>query len=97
MSKLLHVSASPRGERSESLAIARTFLQTLADLHPDVQIEEWSLWDGTLPAFGPDAVAAKYAVFGGVDHTPEQASAWAEVRDIFQRLGDDERGGRAQL
>jgi FMN-dependent NADH-azoreductase len=86
MSKLLHVSASPRGERSESLAIARTFLETVAEFHDDVEVEEWDLWDGALPAFGPDAVAAKYAVFGGVGHTPEQTAAWAEVRDTYQRL-----------
>lgn len=90
MSKMLHISASPRAEVSESLAIARTFLQTVADLHPDVEIEEWDLWDGTLPAFGPDAVAAKYAVFAGADHTSEQAAAWAEIRDTYDRLNSVE-------
>src|SRR4051812_1409749 len=86
MSRLLHISASPRGERSESLAIAQTFLQVVAEMHPDVEIDEWDLWDGTLPAFRPDAVAAKYAIFAGADHTPEQAAAWAEVRATFDRL-----------
>jgi FMN-dependent NADH-azoreductase len=88
MSKMLHISASPRGERSESLAIARTFLEVVADLHPDVEVEEWDLWDGSLPGFGPDAVSAKYAVFAGADHTPEQATAWTEVRETFSRLND---------
>ena len=86
MSKMLHISASPRAERSESLAIARAYLETVAELHPDVEIEEWDLWDGTLPAFGPDAVAAKYAVFAGADHTPEEEAAWDEVRDTYGRL-----------
>ena len=31
MTKLLHISASPRGEKSQSLAIARTFLDTFRD------------------------------------------------------------------
>jgi len=86
MLKLLHISASPRAESSESLSIARTFMATVAELHPDVEIEEWDLWDGTLPAFGPDAIAAKYAVFAGADHTPEQVAAWDEVRETFERL-----------
>ena len=86
MSRLLHISASPRAERSESLAIARTFLQSVADLYPPVEIEEWDLWDGALSAFGPDAVAAKYAVFAGAEHTPEQIAAWAQVRATFDRL-----------
>ena len=53
MSTLLHISASPRGAASESLAIAATFLDAYRDTHPDDEIVEWDLWDGTLPAFGP--------------------------------------------
>ena len=65
MTKLLHVSASPRGERSESRAIARTFLATFRETHPDAEVDEFDLWDGTLPAFGPDAAAAMMAIFAG--------------------------------
>jgi hypothetical protein len=36
MPSLLHVSASPRGAASESLAIARTFLDALHDERPEV-------------------------------------------------------------
>jgi len=86
MPVLLHISASPRGEESHSLAIARTFLEVLADERPDVEVDHWDLWDGTLPQFGPDAVAGKYAIFAGLDHTSAQASAWAEVRRTFDRL-----------
>ena len=39
MRKLLHVSASPRGPRSESLAIAETFLDAFRETHPDVEVE----------------------------------------------------------
>ena len=49
MTTLLHISASPRGQRSESLAIAATFLDELRATHPDVTVEYWDLWDGTLP------------------------------------------------
>ena len=86
MSRLLHISASPRGERSESLAIATTFLATFGDTSPDVEVETWDLWDGSLPQFGADAAAGKYAVFAGADHTPEQAAAWAAVRRTFDRF-----------
>ena len=52
MSRLLHVSASPRGAASESLAIAGTFLDAYREVHGDV-VDHFDLWDGTLPAFGP--------------------------------------------
>jgi FMN-dependent NADH-azoreductase len=86
MSRLLHISASPRGDASESLGIADAFLQVIRDEHPQVEIEVWDLWDGTLPAFGADAAAGKYAVFSGTEHTPQQAAAWAAVRATFERF-----------
>ena len=86
MSKLLHISASPRGERSKSLRIARTFLATFRDTHPDVEVEELDLWDGTLPAFGPDAAAAKMAIFAGEEPQGAAAEAWAAATATFRRF-----------
>jgi FMN-dependent NADH-azoreductase len=86
VSKLLHVAASPRGENSESLAIANTFLDVVASERGDVEIDTWDLWDGGLPAFGTDAAAGKYAVFAGAEQTPQQARAWEAVRATFDRL-----------
>ena len=63
MPSLLHVSASPRGAESESLAIAHTFLGALQDKRPDVSIDTFDLWDGSLPEFGPAAAAAKTFIF----------------------------------
>src|SRR6478609_6370898 len=86
MTTLLHISASPRGQHSESLAIAATFLDELRATHPDVTVEHWDLWDGTLPEFGPPAAAAKMAIFGGADPEGDEATAWRAARDTFERF-----------
>ena len=86
MTKLLHLSASPRGERSESLAIAATFLDAFRTAHPEVAVETYDLWDGTLPAFGPDAAAAKMAVFAGQEPAGAAAAAWAAAGATFRRF-----------
>ena len=86
MTTLLHISASPRGERSESLAVAQTFLDVYADTHPETTIETWDLWDGSLPEFGPAAAHAKMAVFAGADPEGDQASAWRAARTTFERF-----------
>lgn len=83
---LLHVSASPRGGRSESLAIADAFLDGYRAAHPHHRVETWDLWDGSLPAFGPDAAAAKMAVFAGADPEGPQAVAWRAATRAFERL-----------
>ncbi|MET0418333.1 MAG: NAD(P)H-dependent oxidoreductase [Actinoplanes sp.] len=81
--KLLHIAASPRGGRSESRALAATFLGALGD---DVEIDEYDLWDGTLPAFGPDAAAAKMAVFAGDEPAGPAKEAWDAARATFERF-----------
>ncbi|HEU5267915.1 MAG TPA: NAD(P)H-dependent oxidoreductase [Jatrophihabitans sp.] len=89
--RLLHIAASPRGARSESLSIAETFLTTFADVHPEIEIETFDLWDGTLPAFGPDAAAAKMAVFAGTDPQGAEAQAWAAATDTFRSFDAADR------
>jgi FMN-dependent NADH-azoreductase len=91
MSRLLHVSASPRGAASESLALAREFLDAFAATHPDVEIDEFDLWDGTLPQFGPAAAGAKMAVFAGEQPTGEGAAAWRAAEATFRRLDAADR------
>ena len=53
MPSLLHVSASPRGAASESLAIARTFLDALRDRRPEMTIEHLRPVGRQPPPFGP--------------------------------------------
>jgi FMN-dependent NADH-azoreductase len=89
--RLLHISASPRGAASESLRIAETFLDTYADTNPEVEIETFDLWDGSLPAFGPPAAAAKMAVFAGADPEGDEAAAWAAAVETFRRFDAADR------
>jgi len=91
MTRLLHISASPRGAASASLAIADEFARAYAQANPDHVIEHWDLWDGTLPDFGPAAVSAKMTVFGGEDPTGAAAAAWDRVHDTFARLDRADR------
>lgn len=86
MRTLLHISASPRGEASESLALASEFLDELGARRPDLTVETWDLWDGTLPEFGPAAAQAKMAVFAGEEPAGAAAVAWADAKAAFERF-----------
>ncbi|MBG0831085.1 NAD(P)H-dependent oxidoreductase [Planomonospora sp. ID67723] len=86
--RLLHISASPRGPESVSLAIAAEFLDVYRRANPGAEIGHFDLWDGTLPAFGPEATAAKMAVFGG--GLPE-GDAWAAAVRTFERFNAYDR------
>jgi FMN-dependent NADH-azoreductase len=86
MTTLLHVSASPRGASSDSLALADAFLDTYRHAHPDVTVEHLDLFDGTLPTFGRLAAEAKMAAFGGGEPSAEQQGEWDTARAVFDRF-----------
>jgi FMN-dependent NADH-azoreductase len=86
MTSLLHISASPRGEASESLALARTFLDSYRAMRPDVTVEHWDLWDGSLPSFGADGAGAKMRIFAGEEPVGPQETAWHRARLTFERF-----------
>jgi FMN-dependent NADH-azoreductase len=91
MTRLLHISASPLGEESESLALAETFLSTYQHINPHDQVVSWDLWDDSVPEFGPAAAAAKMAVFAGADLSSAEAAAWRDVVTTFERFDDADR------
>jgi FMN-dependent NADH-azoreductase len=86
MTSLLHISASPRGEASESLALARAFLDSYRAVRPDVVVEHWDLWDGSLPTFGPDGAGAKMRIFAAEEPVGPQETAWHRARLTFDRF-----------
>jgi len=90
MTRLLHISSSPRGDSSESLRIASVFTEVYRDTHPDDTVEHWDLWDGSLPHFAIGA-RAKMTVFGGGTPTGAEADAWAAARRTFERLDAADR------
>jgi FMN-dependent NADH-azoreductase len=89
--RLLHLSASPRGEASASRRIADAYVAAYAAAHPDHAIDTWDLWDGSLPAFGPSAAGAKMTVFGGGTPQDAQAAAWRAAREAFERFDAADR------
>lgn len=91
MTTLLHISASPRGAASESLALAEILIGAYREANPGGAVEHWDLWDGSLPEFGPEAAHAKMAVFGGEVFTDEQAAKWREIESTFARFNNADR------
>ena len=86
MSKLLYVISSPRGELSESRAIADEFLDAYQRSDPSVEVDLLDLWNEPLPAYGGDGVAAKMAVFAGQTPAGNAAAAWTDVERVFARF-----------
>jgi len=82
MAKILHILASPRGDRSASTTVAKEFLAAYKAKHPGDTVETLDIWKADLPAFDGDALNAKYAVMSGQNFTEGQKQAWDEVTKI---------------
>jgi FMN-dependent NADH-azoreductase len=86
MNRMLHISASPRRQDSESIAIAETLLEAYRETHPDHVVDTYDLWDGTLPEFGPNAAAAKMSALADLELEGDQAAAWQGAVATFDRF-----------
>lgn len=83
---LLHVEASPRGERSASLAVAHAFLDAWRARHPDAVVDVLNVWETELPPFDGAAIEAKHAGLEGRERTPEQVEAWDQIGALADRF-----------
>ena len=86
MRNLLYVNASPRGEKSESRAIADAFLAEVLEREPDTPLDVMDLWSEPLPVFGGQGVEAKMTVFAGQEPTGDAGDAWDQARAVYERF-----------
>ena len=91
MASLLHIHASPKGERSASLRLANVFLDELRRLDPELEISRLDLFHDPLPEFGVDAAIAKFAPLFGETRTAAEEDAWAGVLAQIARLDAADR------
>jgi len=83
MSKLLYIQASPRIERSYSIAAADAFVSAYKQANPKDEVVTMNLFQKDLPAFDGLAVQAKYTILHGLKHTPEERAAWKKVEEVI--------------
>jgi FMN-dependent NADH-azoreductase len=86
MAKLLYIEASPRKDRSHSIAVANAFLDAYAAAHPDDTIDRLDLWAEPLPAFDGAMLDAKYAILHGNQPSAAEQAAWSEVERVVERF-----------
>ena len=88
MQKLLYIEASPRKDRSHSIKVAQSFLQTITRNHPDVKVDTLDLWNLDLPEFDNETINAKYSVLSGQNPEGEEQQAWNRVVETAKQFSD---------
>ena len=86
MKRLLHLSASPKGQRSLSERLAEVFLAEVLAVNPDVAVERLNVFEADLPAFGKVEAEAKFAPFTGDPVTPAHHLAWTRITQVVDHF-----------
>ncbi len=86
MSKLLYIQASPRAQRSHSIAVADAFIEAYKRKHSDDKIVILNVFDASIPNFDGLAVQAKYTILHGKSHSKEELQAWKEVEKVIEQF-----------
>jgi FMN-dependent NADH-azoreductase len=91
MARLLYIEASPRKQRSHSIAVAKAFLASYRAAHPDDFVDELDLWREELPRFDGDMLNAKYALMRGASPSAAERADWQRVETVFKRFDDADK------
>lgn len=84
--KLLHIIASPRGEKSRTLNISNAFLKALKTKYPDSSFEDLDLSNVELPEILEDSIDAKYALMKGGALSEKSKTSWAQISKLSKEF-----------
>ena len=86
MIKLLYIQASPRRERSYSIAVADAFVDAYKEVNPEDKVVALDLFTKDLPEFDGPALQAKYTILHGLEHSEEELAAWRGVEAVIEEF-----------
>ena len=86
MAHVLHIQASPRGDESFSIRVARAFLEAYRESHPGDTVETLDLVARPPVEFRGEAAGAKMRALTGQAPTATQTSAWNQVLQTIRHF-----------
>ena len=86
MAKVLYIKASPRTERSHSMAVANAFVEAYKAKNPNDEVMVLDLFGKDLIPYDGLAVQAKYTIMHGKEHSDEEAKAWQAVEKTIEEF-----------
>ena len=86
MCRLLYIQASPRLERSHSIAVADAFVAAYKEKNPNDEIVTLNVFDDSLPAFDGIAVQAKYTIMHGKPLSKAELEGWKQVEQVIEQF-----------
>ena len=89
--RILNIVASPRRERSASIAVVDSFLFEYQKKVQGLVVDTLDVWTESLPEFGAEAIGAKYNGVSGETMTPSERATWEKIRELASRFQKADR------
>ena len=84
--RLLKIEASPRGSKSNSIALTDAFVTAYRDAVPSVTVDVMNVWDERLPEFDNAAIDAKYKGVAGSAMNEAETAVWNRIKALVARF-----------
>jgi FMN-dependent NADH-azoreductase len=88
---LLKIDASPRGSKSNSIALTDAFVAAYRDVVPSVAVDAMNVWDEKLPEFDNAAIDAKYKGVAGTAMNEAETAVWNGIKALVARFKQADR------
>lgn len=86
MKILLHIIATPRGEDSRTLKVAREFLEGFSKKFPVCRIDELNVATDALPGLSVKMIYGKYILLSGKELSEKIKDAWNPIERHIERF-----------
>lgn len=84
--KVLHIIATPRNDRSNTLQVTEQFLADVGRRRPGLDIEVVDLFNEDLPALAGDNIETKYTLSHGQPIDRTHVESWRQIENLIARF-----------
>src|SRR5260370_42328269 len=79
---VLHIQSSPRGHKSNSIALTNAFLSASRKVLPAINEDVLNVWNETLPEFDAASIGAKYKAIKHEPMSDAETLTWNRIEEL---------------
>jgi FMN-dependent NADH-azoreductase len=83
---VLHIQSSPRGDKSNSIALTTAFLSASRKILPAINEDVLNVWDESLPEFDAASIGAKYKAIKHQPMSDAESHTWTRILELIGRF-----------
>jgi FMN-dependent NADH-azoreductase len=84
--RVLHIVATPRQQKSNTLRVADAFVESLQTARPDVTVDVVDLYTHGLPAVAGVSIDVKYSLMSGQPIDKEEDESWRQIERLIEQF-----------